>query len=129
MSIYHIHNIFSVSCNLNRSEGRALRDTAVNLDNVGLLFVVHDCLRIRPLRYDWNQLKAVSVMLNRRVDVNSQLMDSDRSQMMANGIVGDRDAIPETAVNGHFYLQSCTTTGKLTIQGGPAKVKPLTFCW
>ena len=45
MSVDDIHNILGVSCKLNRSEDRALRDTAVNLDNVGLLFVVHDCLR------------------------------------------------------------------------------------
>ena len=45
MSIDHVHDIFSVGCKLNRSEDTALRDTAVNLDNVGLLFVVHDCLR------------------------------------------------------------------------------------
>ena len=45
MSIDHIHDIFGVGCKLNRYEDRALRHCAVNLDNVCLLFVVHDCLR------------------------------------------------------------------------------------
>ena len=73
MSVDYMH-MFGVGCKLNRSELRA--EPCGTLQSISIMSVcslLYTTVCVRPLRYDWNQLKAVSVMLNQRDRTSSNM--------------------------------------------------------